>query len=113
MWYCYCILQIVLKYTKRKSHSPWILSSYNSDVDTNYPDSLDRAESVPPVTLDTSSSHHFQTANNFLWYVGESESQFYDSIDSNLNSSLYHHNGEDLAECDSLEKQFSDTSNKK
>lgn len=94
---------------RKKSRSPWTLSSFNSDGEPQYPDSLDRIETSQPVTMDTSSSHRFQTANNFLWDVGH-QNQYYDSIDSNLNSSLYQQNGEDLAECDSLEKQFSDMS---
>lgn len=94
---------------KEKSQSPWVLSSFNSDSIEQYPDSLNCNESVQPVTIETSSSHRYQTANNFLWNTLEN-GQFYDSIDSNLESSLYQPNGEDLAECDSLEKQFSDVS---
>ncbi|KAF2897003.1 hypothetical protein ILUMI_09175 [Ignelater luminosus] len=96
---------------KEKSQSPWVLSSFNSDSVEQYPDSLDCNESsVQPVTIETSSSHRYQTANNFLWNTTENGNEFYDSIDSNLESSLYQQNGEDLAECDSLEKQFSDIS---
>lgn len=65
---------------------------------------------MQPTTIETSSSHRFQTANTFLWNVGSTQSEFYDSIDSNITSSLYQQNGEDLAECDSLEKQLSDIS---
>lgn len=96
---------------KEKSQSPWVLSSFNSDSVEQYPDSLDCNElSVQPVTIETSSSHRYQTANNFLWNTSENGNEFYDSIDSTLESSLYQQNGEDLAECDSLEKQFSDIS---
>lgn len=96
--------------SKRKYQSQWILSSYNCDSD-HYPDSLDRGpgEQRPP-TPDTSSIHNFQTANNFLWNVTARTSEYYDSIDSNLDYSLYQPNGEDLAECDSLEKRLSDVS---
>ncbi|KAF5305449.1 hypothetical protein FQA39_LY01540 [Lamprigera yunnana] len=90
---------------KEKSQSPWIRSLFNFDSIEQFPDSLDN-ESVQPVTIETSSSHRYQTANNFLWNTSE----FYDSIDSNLDSSLYQQNGEEMAECDSLERQFSDTS---
>lgn len=40
------------------------------------------------------------------------ESLYFDSIDTGLNSNLYQSNGEDLAEFDSLEKQFSHTSSR-
>ncbi|KAF5275825.1 hypothetical protein FQR65_LT04063 [Abscondita terminalis] len=95
---------------KEKSQSPWILSSFNFDSVEQYPDSLDCNESVQLVTIETSSSHRYQTANNFLWNTSEFGNEFYDSIDSNLDSSLYQQNGEDMAECDSLEKRYSDTS---
>lgn len=71
----------------------------------NYPDSLDR-------TTDNSTSQHFQTANTFLW---NNQNEFYDSIDSTnmMTSSLYQPNGEELAECDSLERHLSDVSDNK
>ncbi|XP_063909260.1 uncharacterized protein Jvl isoform X3 [Zophobas morio] len=103
--------KISLNSAKEKSQYPWTLSSYNTDSGSPYPDSLDR--SVQPTTIETSSSHRFQTANTFLWNVGSTQSEFYDSIDSNITSSLYQQNGEDLAECDSLEKQLSDISDQK
>ncbi|XP_044257753.1 uncharacterized protein LOC123006907 isoform X1 [Tribolium madens] len=103
--------KISLSSAKGKSQYPWTLSSYNSDSGSPYPDSLDR--SVQPPTIETSSSHRFQTANTFLWNVSSTQSEFYDSIDSNITSSLYQQNGEDLAECDSLEKQLSDISDQK
>lgn len=96
---------------KGKFQYLWTPSSYNSDSGSPFPDSLDK--SVQPTTIETSSSHRFQTANTFLWTMGSTQSEFYDSIDSNLTSSLYHQNGEDLAECDSLEKRLSDLSDKK
>ncbi|XP_049821672.1 uncharacterized protein LOC109601835 isoform X2 [Aethina tumida] len=97
---------------RRKSQYPWTLSSYNSDLEVAYPDSLDLQDSVLGSTTDTSTSHRFQTANTFLWNVGGSErNEFYDSIDSNMASSLYQH-GEELAECDSLERQLSYNSDK-
>lgn len=101
---------------KEKSQYPWILSSYNSDPELNYPDSLDKNEndSVQQTVTDNSESHRFQTANTFLWNAGSTlNNEFYDSIDSNMASSLYHPNGEELAECDSLERHLSDISDKK
>lgn len=95
---------------KEKFPSPWVLSSFNSDSIEQYLDSLDCTESVAPVTIETSSSHRYQTANNFLWQTTDNGNEFYDSIDSNLESSLYQQNGEEMAECDSLEKRCSDTS---
>lgn len=92
--------------TKRKSHSPWAPSLCKPEAE-QYPDSLDKTGSSPPA--DTSGGQHFQTANNFLWDVG-TNNHYYDSIDHNLHSNLYQQNGEDLAECDSLEKQLSDLS---
>jgi len=55
-------------------------------------------------TVTDSENHKFQTANTFLW---NTRTDFYDSIDSNMaSSSLYcRSNGEDLAECDSLERE--------
>lgn len=52
-------------------------------------------------TTTNSESHRFQTANTFLW---ETKNVYYDSIDSNMASSYYRSHGEDLAECDSLER---------
>lgn len=74
-------------------------------------DSLDR--SAQPTTMETSSSHRFQTANTFLWNIGSNDSVFYDSIDSNITGSLYQRQGEDLAEFDSLENGISDVSDEK
>lgn len=101
--------------TKEKSQSQWILSSYNS-CEIEYPDSLNETASAPGQTTETSSGQNYQSANNFLWSTASGNGEitrFYDSIDSNLASSLYQPNGEDLAECDSLEKQFSDYSDRK
>lgn len=48
-----------------------------------------------------------------MWHIeNKAESLYYDSIDTALNSNLYQQNGEDLAEFDSLEKQFSNTSSR-
>lgn len=105
-YYYYIVFQVVSN-SKRKSQSQWILSSYNSDDDQHYKDSLDHeSSSVQLPTSETSSSvHNFQTANNFLWTVTNKNSEYYDSIDSNLNEGLYQENGETLAEFDSLEKR--------
>ncbi|XP_030754033.1 uncharacterized protein LOC115880857 isoform X2 [Sitophilus oryzae] len=92
-----------------KFQSPWILSSYKTQPLDDYPDSLmEKSSSIQQTTTD-SESHRFQTANTFLW---QTRNDFYDSIDSNMVSSncFYRSNGEDLAECDSLEKQFSSLS---
>lgn len=104
--------------TKEKSQSQWILSSFNScDELEDYPDSLNETASAPGQTgTETSSGQNYQSANNFLWSTasgGGENAKFYDSIDSNLASSLYQPHGEDLAECDSLEKQLSDSSDRK
>ncbi|CAH1130794.1 unnamed protein product [Ceutorhynchus assimilis] len=87
--------------TNAKSQSPWILSSFKAD---DYPDSLMEKSSIQQTATD-SESHRFQTANTFLW---ETRNDFYDSIDSNMASSgcYYRSNGEDLAECDSLEREL-------
>lgn len=110
---------------ERKFQYQWILSSYKSDcfADENFPDSLDKTtESIENTTTENSNSQsqRYQTANTFVWSVGgngirngsnnQKPNQFYDSIDSNLASSLYQANGEELAECDSLEKQLSGVS---
>lgn len=117
---------MVISNSERKSQSQWILSSYNSDVEQNhrhqqqqqqqqqeYLDSLDHETSssiqLPTSDTSTSSVHNFQTANNFLWTISKN-SEYYDSIDTNLDCSLYQQNGEDLAEFDSLEKQIDDVS---
>ncbi|KAI4457725.1 wasp interacting protein-related [Holotrichia oblita] len=107
--------KMVSNSTKEKSQSQWILSSYNS-CEIEYPDSLNETASAPGQTTETSSGQNYQSANNFLWSTASGNGEitkFYDSIDSNLASSLYQPNGEDLAECDSLEKQFSDYSDRK
>lgn len=100
---------------EEKSQYPWILSSYNADPELAYPDSLDKNDSIQQSITDTSSSHRFQTANTFLWEVGlqKFQNEYYDSIESNTASSFYHPNGEELAECDSLERHLSDFSDKK
>ncbi|XP_076250357.1 javelin-like isoform X2 [Rhynchophorus ferrugineus] len=88
-----------------KFQSPWILSSYKAEQQLDdYPDSLMEKSSIQQ-TITDSESHRFQTANTFLW---ENRQDFYDSIDSNMASSncCYRSNGEDLAECDSLEKHL-------
>lgn len=89
--------------TNGKSLSPWILSSYKNEP-PDYPDSLIEKSSIQQTVTD-SESHRFQTANTFLW---ETRNDFYDSIDSNMASSscYYRSNGEDLAECDSLEREL-------
>ncbi|KAL3277558.1 hypothetical protein HHI36_012902 [Cryptolaemus montrouzieri] len=78
----------------------WSPCSFEQQED-EYPDSLDRNPLSQQSTTD-SSSHRFQTANTFTW---NRTREFYDSID--LFSSLYQPNGEELAECDSLEKHIS------
>ncbi|XP_031348553.1 uncharacterized protein LOC116174710 isoform X3 [Photinus pyralis] len=98
---------------REKFQSPWILSSFNSDSIEQYPDSLDLNASTQPATIETSSSHRYQTANNFLWTTPENGKEYYDSIDSNLESSLYQQNGEEMAECDSLEKRISGNDDEK
>lgn len=100
---------------EEKSQCPWILSSFNAETELAYPDSLDKNDSVQHSITDHSSSHRFQTANTFLWETGNQkfQNEFYDSIDSNTASGLYHPNGEELAECDSLERHLSDVSDKK
>ncbi|XP_074025311.1 javelin-like isoform X1 [Leptinotarsa decemlineata] len=100
---------------RERSQSPWILSSFNSDREAAYPDSLDKNDSIQQSITDNSGSHRFQTANTFLWTAGNARDniEFYDSIDTNMASSLFHVNGEDLAECDSLERHLSDFSDKK
>ncbi|XP_050313730.1 uncharacterized protein LOC126748503 isoform X2 [Anthonomus grandis grandis] len=88
-----------------KSLSPWILSSYKTEP-VEYPDSLMEKNSIQSTNA-LSENHTFQTANNstFLWTA---RNDFYDSIDSNMASSscYYRSNGEDLAECDSLEREL-------
>ncbi|KAK9875156.1 hypothetical protein WA026_005947 [Henosepilachna vigintioctopunctata] len=75
-------------------------------VDSDFPDSLDQSQRS--VTDDSSASRKFQTAETFTW----NKKEYYDSIDSDLFSSLYQQNGEDLAECDSLERHVSGVSDK-
>lgn len=101
--------------TEEKSQYPWILSSFNAESELAYPDSLDKNDSIQQSITDNSSSHRFQTANTFLWEVGlqKFQNDYYDSIESNTASSFYHPNGEQLAECDSLERHLSDFSDKK
>ncbi|XP_065156843.1 coiled-coil domain-containing protein 158-like isoform X2 [Atheta coriaria] len=86
----------------------WILSasSYPSDVEQLYMDSLDRMDRTGPPMPSPSSP-----TKNFYWGQNQRE-LFYDSIDSNQSSSMYQ-GGEELAECDSLEKQISDVSDRK
>lgn len=97
---------------EEKSQYPWILSSFNGEPELAYPDSLDKNDSIQQSLTENS---RFQTANTFLWELSNQkfQNEYYDSIDSNLASSLYHPNGEELAECDSLERQLSDFSDKK
>ncbi|CAH1137977.1 unnamed protein product [Phyllotreta striolata] len=94
---------------KEKSQFPWILSSFNGSPDGGaYPDSLDKNEFVQPST-GLSTSCRFHTANNFFWN-GRSmqrEHEYYDSIDTNMVSSMFR-NGEEMAECDSLDGAISD-----
>lgn len=115
-----CLTSLILQIqnsnsAERKSQYPWILSSFNAQPELAYPDSLDRNDSIQQSITDNSSSHRFQTANTFLWQAGNQkyQNEFYDSIDSNTASSLFHPNGEELAECDSLERQLSNLSDKK
>lgn len=98
-----------------KSQYPWILSSFNAETELTYPDSLDKNDSIQQSITDNSSSHRFQTATTFLWEMDNQQfhNQYFDSIDSNTASSLYHPNGEELAECDSLERHLSGLSYKK
>ncbi|XP_066248658.1 uncharacterized protein jvl isoform X2 [Euwallacea similis] len=86
-----------------KSQSPWILSSYRAEPQ-DFPDSLMDRSSMHQ-TITDSESRRFQTANTFLW---ETRTDFYDSIDSNMASSSCYcrSHGEDLAECDSLEREL-------
>ncbi|XP_072376246.1 uncharacterized protein jvl isoform X3 [Diabrotica undecimpunctata] len=100
---------------KEKSPSQWILSSYSSDpgldpdLEIAFPDSLDKNNYVQQSVTDSSTSFRFHTANTFMWNTGRArgDDEFYDSIDTNMASSMFH-NGEDMAECDSLERQLSD-----
>ncbi|CAH1104600.1 unnamed protein product, partial [Psylliodes chrysocephalus] len=103
-----------LNSVKEKSQSPWILSSYSTNQDLAYPDSLDKNNFVQQSTTDSSTSFRFQTANTFLWHTGlpRERNEYYDSIDTNMASSMFH-NGEEMAECDSLEGQLSDFLGKK
>ncbi|CAG9826842.1 unnamed protein product [Diabrotica balteata] len=100
---------------KEKSPSQWILSSYSSDpgldpdLEIAFPDSLDKNNYVQQSVTDSSTSFRFHTANTFMWNTGRArgDDEFYDSIDTNMASSMFH-NGEDMAQCDSLERQLSD-----
>ncbi|KAG5883444.1 hypothetical protein JTB14_028722 [Gonioctena quinquepunctata] len=121
-----------LSSAKGKSQSPWILSSYNSEPEANFPDSLDKIDSSldkndssldknnsiqQSSITENSGSHRFHTANTFLWAVGNQQrahkAEYFDSIDTQMASSLFHLNGEDLAECDSLERHMSAFSDRK
>lgn len=74
-----------------------------------FPDSLDGEISWNDrLNRDDSDVHSYQTAKNFLWNMesaGKSK-EFYDSIDSSAAAgfSIYR-NGEEMADCDSLEKR--------
>ncbi|CAG9823552.1 unnamed protein product [Phaedon cochleariae] len=102
--------------SKEKSQSPWNHSSYSSEPeDLAYPDSLDQSIGSARQSITDSTGSRFQTANTFLWTVGSQRAakvEYYDSIDTNMASSLFH-NGEELAECDSLERHLSDFSDRK
>ncbi|KAL1505904.1 hypothetical protein ABEB36_005357 [Hypothenemus hampei] len=95
--------------SNEKSPSPWILSSYKHEP-MDYPDSLMNGKSFNP-DIESSELNRFHqtkttaTTKTFLW---NTRNDFYDSIDSNMASSNYYcrSNGEDLAECDSLEHQL-------
>ncbi|XP_056640092.1 uncharacterized protein LOC130447342 isoform X1 [Diorhabda sublineata] len=86
---------------KERSPSPWILSSYNSDPDIT----LDRElETAYPDSLDRNDCFRCPAAGPDPLLNGGDE--FYDSIDVNVASSMFHNGGEDMAECDSLEGQL-------
>ncbi|XP_017772093.1 PREDICTED: uncharacterized protein LOC108559354 isoform X2 [Nicrophorus vespilloides] len=86
--------------TDKMVRSEWILS-YGSD---RYPDSLDDADIV--VVEAEGGSAECSSVEGAVAGGGI----FYDSIDfDSIESSLYQANGEDLAECDSLERRI-DTS---
>lgn len=102
-------MQVLFEDTKRKYQSQWILSSYNKNSEIFFPDSLD--QNVQQGVYETTSVPLFETSNQVLWNVGKTR-KFYDSIDSNMHSSFYQQHGEDLAECDSLEKRLSGPSHK-
>ncbi|XP_045466053.1 uncharacterized protein LOC123674926 isoform X3 [Harmonia axyridis] len=87
---------------QEKYQFQWSPSSFEGRK-VDYLDSLD-PNSFSHRSMTDSSSHKFQTANTFTW---NRTREYYDSIDSNLSSSLYQQNGEELAECDSLEKHMS------
>ncbi|XP_044756999.1 uncharacterized protein LOC123315395 isoform X2 [Coccinella septempunctata] len=92
-----------IKSNREKFPYPWSPSSFEDEKADDYLDSLDLNNSSSHRSTTDSSGNKFQTANTFTW---NRTKEFYDSIDSNLISSLYQQNGEELAECDSLEKQI-------
>lgn len=64
-------------------------------------------------SLDKMEAERVTGNHECIWHtINNAESLYYDSIDTALNSNLYQQNEEDLAEFDSLEKQFSNTSSK-
>lgn len=88
-----------------KSDSPWILSTCKCNNQQDSMDSLDKAEAE---RCNSVAGNH-----RCIWHtINNAESLYYDSIDTALNSNLYQQNGEDMADIDSLEKQFSNTSSK-
>lgn len=120
--YIIVIFQIYSSSISSINSSPWMPSSFNSDIEL-CPDSLDAVRQnemsqlqsqtqTQPHTF-SSSSHMFQTANMFFWNTSPT-SEYFDSIDSAsvhlnnssmMDSSFYQSNGEALAECDSLEEK--------
>lgn len=87
------------------SQSPWIVSSCKCNIQQqDYIDSLDKAEAE---RCNSVMGNH-----ECIWHGNNVESLYYDSIDTGQNSNLYQQQGEDLAEFDSLERQFSNASSK-
>jgi len=90
-----------------QSRPNWLLSCSKSVGIEVYPDSLDNKNLILDSAVVKPKRNEEEDVKISLWQIRGDV--YYDSMDSTV-SSLYRTNGEDLAECDSLEKYTSNTS---